>query len=52
MRVEPTVRDQEMVIPSQLAASYWEGSSSLSGTFMGKHVSGLGYTELTGYAGH
>ena len=52
MRVEPTVRDQEMVIPSQLPASYWEGSTRLQGRFMGKSVSGLGYTELTGYAGH
>jgi predicted secreted hydrolase len=52
MRVEPTVRDQEMVIPSQLPASYWEGSSRLHGTFKGTAVSGLGYTELTGYAGH
>jgi predicted secreted hydrolase len=50
MRVEPTVRDQEMTVPGESQASYWEGSSRVSGTFQGKRVSGLGYTELTGYA--
>ena len=50
LRVQPTVLDQEMSIPSQRQISYWEGSSRIRGSFMGKPVSGLGYTELTGYA--
>jgi predicted secreted hydrolase len=48
--VRPTVLDQEMLTPSQRQISYWEGSSTISGSFMGRPVSGLGYTELTGYA--
>lgn len=50
MHVHPTVLDQEMTVPAQPRGSYWEGSSRLHGRFMGKSVSGLGYTELTGYA--
>ena len=49
LHVEPTVLDQEMTEPSEPRASYWEGSSRAKGTFLGKPVSGLGYTELTGY---
>jgi predicted secreted hydrolase len=52
MRVTPTVRDQEMTATSDLRTSYWEGSSLLRGTFAGRQVTGLGYTELTGYADH
>jgi predicted secreted hydrolase len=51
LRVAPTVRDQEVVAPQELASSYWEGSGRVSGTFEGKSVTGLSYTELTGYAG-
>jgi predicted secreted hydrolase len=51
LHVTPAVRDQEVVAPQQPAASYWEGSGRISGTFGGKTVSGLSYTELTGYAG-
>lgn len=51
LRVTPTVLNQEMTSPSQLQISYWEGSSRVTGTFSGKPVSGLAYTELTGYAG-
>jgi len=30
--------------------TYWEGSCIVTGTYKGQKVSGLGYTELTGYA--
>jgi predicted secreted hydrolase len=50
LRVEPTVLDQEVSVPNQKAGSYWEGSGRVTGVFEGKHVTGLSYTELTGYA--
>lgn len=51
LHVSPTVKDQEMTVPGQLPISYWEGSGHIAGTFKGKAVTGLSYTELTGYAG-
>lgn len=51
LRVEPSVLDQEMTIPGEPRASYWEGSGTVRGTLQGKRVTGLSYTELTGYAG-
>lgn len=49
LRVTPAVVDQELAVPNQAGGSYWEGSGRISGTWQGKHVSGLSYTELTGY---
>ena len=39
-----------VAVPNQKAGSYWEGSGAIRGTFGGKRVTGLSYTELTGYA--
>lgn len=50
LRVLPTVKDQELWLPTQHRGSYWEGSATVSGTWQGHPVSGLAYTELTGYA--
>jgi predicted secreted hydrolase len=50
LRVLPVVKDQELWLPSQPQGSYWEGSSTVTGTWKGRKVSGLAYTELTGYA--
>lgn len=50
LTVTPTVKDQEMTVPGQPAGSYWEGSSRVSGRYEGRPVTGLAYTELTGYA--
>lgn len=47
LRVTTSVDDQEMYNPAQ---NYWEGETSISGTRNGVDVSGVGYTELTGYA--
>lgn len=49
--VTPSVLDQEVTSPGVLRASYWEGSGRIQGTYQGAAVSGLSYTELTGYAG-
>ncbi len=45
--VRTSVDDQEMVNP---AKNYWEGETTLHGTRGGVPVTGVGYTELTGYA--
>lgn len=50
LRVVPAVADQEMTVPGERRASYWEGSGHVSGTYRGKPITGLSYTELTGYA--
>ncbi len=46
--IEPVLRDQEL----DLAFRYWEGSVRVRGTGPGgEDTAGLGYVELTGYAG-
>lgn len=50
LRVVPTVKDQELWLASQHRGSYWEGSATVTGTWRGQPVTGLAYTELTGYA--
>ena len=48
VRIEPVFEDQEL----DLAFRYWEGAVRVSGTGVGgRPVEGLGYVELTGYAG-
>jgi predicted secreted hydrolase len=49
--VTPTVRDQELVARAMGGVVYWEGSCRVRGTSHGVAVSGMGYTELTGYTG-
>ncbi|MGH2447313.1 MAG: lipocalin-like domain-containing protein, partial [Chloroflexota bacterium] len=44
LTVEPSVRDQEVTLPEDLAGSYWEGSGQVSGTLGGKRVKGYSYT--------
>jgi predicted secreted hydrolase len=50
LRVLPTVADQELVLTQPRSGSYWEGSGRVQGTYQGKHVTGMSYTELTGFA--
>ena len=47
MHITTDVDDQEMYNPAQ---NYWEGATTVTGTGDGVPVSGVGYTELTGYA--
>jgi len=47
LAVRTAVDDQEM---NNIAQNYWEGETSVTGTRAGTPVSGVGYTELTGYA--
>jgi predicted secreted hydrolase len=47
LEITPAVEDQEL----NLGVVYWEGSIRLKGQRAGKPVDGVGYMELTGYAG-
>ncbi len=51
LQITPTVTDQELIAPGARVGTYWEGSGRVTGVFQGQHVTGLSYTELTGYAG-
>lgn len=47
LAVRTSVDDQEV---RNIAQNYWEGETIVSGTRAGSALSGVGYTELTGYA--
>lgn len=43
--------NQELVLKSKLTAAYWEGAMDYRGILRGRPVTGVGYLEMTGYAG-
>jgi predicted secreted hydrolase len=47
LRITPLQSDQEL----NLAYTYWEGAVDINGLFKEQAVTGVGYTELTGYSG-
>jgi predicted secreted hydrolase len=49
--VTPAMADQELRLTKMGALDYWEGACSISGSVAGAPITGVGYTELTGYAG-
>ena len=51
LSIIPNQGDQEMRTPGSTGVTYWEGSVSVNGKADGVQVSGVGYVELTGYAG-
>ncbi len=51
LSINPNQADQEMRTPGSTGVTYWEGSVSVNGKADGVRVSGMGYVELTGYAG-
>ncbi|MBM3261909.1 MAG: FtsX-like permease family protein [candidate division Zixibacteria bacterium] len=51
LTVTPTVKNQELGTGSLIGVVYWEGSVKVEGKDQGNPVRGLGYVELTGYAG-
>jgi predicted secreted hydrolase len=51
LTVSPSMSDQELRLAKMDALAYWEGACATKGTVNGAVVSGVGYTELTGYAG-
>jgi predicted secreted hydrolase len=51
LRLTPTLSDQEIRAAAPAKVTYWEGEVKIEGVKNGVPVTGLGYTELTGYAG-
>jgi predicted secreted hydrolase len=51
LTISPTMADQELRLTKMGALDYWEGACATRGTLAGRGVTGVGYTELTGYAG-
>lgn len=47
----PALRDQELDTAKTTEVIYWEGEVTVAGTRADRPISGLGYVELTGYAG-
>jgi predicted secreted hydrolase len=51
LTVSPAMADQELHLTKMGALDYWEGACSIKGSVVDAPVTGVGYTELTGYAG-
>jgi predicted secreted hydrolase len=51
LEIVPFFPDQELDTRKSTKVTYWEGSVEVRGTFQNKPVRGLGYVEMTGYAG-
>ncbi len=51
LAVTPNVADQELVTGGAVGVHYWEGSVRIGGRDGAHTASGVGYVELTGYAG-
>jgi predicted secreted hydrolase len=51
LTVTPAMADQELHLTKMGALDYWEGACSIAGRVADVPVTGVGYTELTGYAG-
>jgi len=51
LELTPTVPDQEIRSQAPARVTYWEGQVKIQGAKDGAPVAGLGYAELTGYAG-
>jgi predicted secreted hydrolase len=51
LTVSPAMADQELHLTRMGALDYWEGACTVAGKIADGAVSGVGYTELTGYAG-
>jgi predicted secreted hydrolase len=49
--IVPFFPDQELDTRKSTKVIYWEGSVQVRGNFQKKPVQGLGYVEMTGYAG-
>ena len=49
--LSPTVKDQELITKESTRVTYWEGSIKVEGKYQGDPINGMGYVELTGYAG-
>ena len=46
-----SLQDQELADPNGVTPAYWEGAVQFKGSAHAQPVSGVGYLEMTGYAG-
>jgi predicted secreted hydrolase len=51
LTLTPVLPDQEIRAAAPARVTYWEGEVKITGTQNGVPIVGLGYAELTGYAG-
>ena len=51
LEIAPAFPDQELITNRSTRVMYWEGAVAINGAFRNKPVTGLGYVEMTGYAG-
>jgi predicted secreted hydrolase len=51
LELTPVLADQELAPDGPVSIVYWEGSVRVRGRERGRAVAGVGYVELTGYAG-
>lgn len=51
LTVTPSLADQELALSKMSTIDYWEGACTIAGSVAGANITGVGYTELTGYAG-
>ncbi|MGQ9688135.1 MAG: lipocalin-like domain-containing protein [Desulfobaccales bacterium] len=51
LSLQPTLADQELRTGGRGGISYWEGQVRVHGAKNDKPLNGMGYVELTGYAG-
>jgi predicted secreted hydrolase len=51
LEIVPFFPEQELDTRKSTKVTYWEGSVQINGTFKKRPVQGLGYVEMTGYAG-
>lgn len=51
LHVRPRIDAQEVVTERRILPAYWEGAVRFGGEREGRPVAGVGYLEMTGYAG-
>ena len=49
--ISPAFHEQELITNRSTRVTYWEGAVDIRGSFRNQPIKGLGYVEMTGYAG-
>lgn len=49
LRLQPVMREQELMTAGSTRVTYWEGAVDVTGSFRDTPVRGVGYVEMTGY---
>ncbi|HEY6843335.1 MAG TPA: lipocalin-like domain-containing protein [Thermoanaerobaculia bacterium] len=49
--VRPAMKNQELITHASTNVTYWEGAVDITGSSRNTVVTGVGYVEMTGYAG-